>query len=137
MRDNGLNAVADAFSKGQRNIRGYSTAIKFNPWVKPGVVGQGSLTMALGSVFTGNPAIMASLGAGAAVTSPRTAMYATQAAQSLWKAKDFLGQLGVKGVEQLTKDPQLTQAFLRTVQQAPAIQENVKSQLLTPVTGGR
>ncbi len=121
----------------QKQIRILDTAQKFNPWVQPNLVGKGSMTLAAGSVLTGNPGIAATVIGGAAATSPRLAYGNALVVNALWSGKQYLEGLGAKGVSALFSNPEATNAFMSAVMGAQDVHEGVKQQLLSPLIGGQ
>ncbi len=124
---------ADALREIQKKIRINNAAIEFNPYIPQDMIGKGSMTFALGSAMAGNPSLAITAAAGAAAQSPRLGYNAIRTMDAAWKFKDFLGGLGRNGVKQLSANPLLMSAAVRSVMATPMIQEQVKEQLMSPL----
>jgi hypothetical protein len=117
-----------AINQAQKALRVNNAAIAFNPVIKPGLIGQGSATIAAGSVVAGamgamNPAVALPIAGGAVVTSPRLAY-------SLMQGKNYIGALKDRQLEMLRQNPEMLTGIVQTTLQMPQIEEGVKQKLL-------
>lgn len=94
-------------------IRVNSAAASFNEWIRPGLIGQGVTVGTAGSIMTGSAFSGYGLAAGVA-TSPRLVKHLTTA---LFESKGFLNKLGAKGVAEMSRHPQMMNAFIASINQ--------------------
>jgi hypothetical protein len=123
--------VADA----QNELRVLDAVRDFNPWLRKGLMTQGTLAGGIGTLAAGNPMAAAGFATVAAASSPKVAYGATRLVTPLWQAKSFVEQQGIKGVQQLVGNPEALAAFTSAVLNTPIQGEQVKDKLLSPLRG--
>jgi hypothetical protein len=131
-----LKGLGESVSALQSRIRANQAAVAFNPVIAKNVVGQGTMTAAVGSALMGNPTMLGYAGAGAAATSPRVAYGTALTAKVLWQGKDFLAKQIVNGSNRLVQNPAALNAFVQTINQSTDLAQQTEDQLLSPLQQG-
>ncbi len=135
-------AGVDRFQEAQRRIYNNNMAIQFVPAMGSSFMSQGAIGGGISTVFY-NPLAAAGLGLVAATKSPMVNYHGQNALraagkllQPAWQAKEFMGKLGANMTARMLADPEMTNAFVSTITNAPYIENDVEQKLLSPLMGG-